>query len=59
MNFVVFWVWNLWFDLGVVMFNCILYFLLDCNIILDINIIIWYGGNNIVSFVFCLKDFYK
>lgn len=59
MNFVVFWVWNLWFDLGVVMFYGRLYFLLDCNIILDINIIIWYSGNNIVSFVICLKDFYK
>lgn len=57
MNFVVFWVWNLWFDLGVVMFNGILYFLLDCNIILDINIIICYGDNNIVSFVICLKRF--
>lgn len=56
MNFVASWAWNLRFDLGAVMSNGILYFLLDCNTTPDINIIIRYGGNNIVSFAIRLKD---
>lgn len=55
MNSVASWAWNLRFDLGAVMSNGILYFLLDCNTTPDINIIIRYGDNNIVSFAIRLK----